>query len=338
MGPKRQLMLSLGMLILALGPAARAAPVTIKVATVMPRGGPWTGAVARFAARVKKLTKGQVVFKMYYGAVAGTERRAVARMRANQLQGVAAAAVGLTSLDKSLRLLELPMLFRRVKEYIYVSRSMAPIYTKRLDKRGYRLLATASMGWVHLYSKSPLRSLADIKARKHWTWKHDPTAAAFFKALGVRAQDLPLADVQPSLQGGTIDTVYGMPHAVQALQWYASVSYVLKFRVTMSIACLVLRKDAFARLTPDQQKTVIAEAQDMQKRLNKASRSINRKAMRAMIKCGLKPLTPSARLKRRLKALRPKIWHLLKNVTYRPDDLKKVKALLTVCRATSCSI
>lgn len=324
-------------LILAHCSEARAAPVTLKIATVMPRGGPWTNALARFAAAVKRRTKGRVVFKMYFGGVAGTERRSVARMRANQLQGLAAAAVGLTSLDKTIRLLELPMLFRSFKEFLYVSKSMHPVYAKRFAKRGYRLLAVAGMGWVHLYSKSRLRSMSEIKGSVHWTWKNDPTAAAFFRALGARSRRLPLSAVLPSLQSNIIDSVYGMPHAVQALQWNTAVSYVLKLRITMSISCLVLRSDGFAKLTPVEQKIVVTEAQILQKRLNTASRAINRKALKTMVTGGLKVQQPAAVLRSRIKALRPKIWRLLRGVTYLPGDLKRVRALLTVCRSTSCS-
>ena len=49
-------------------------------------------------------------------------------------------------------------------------------------------------------------------------------------------------------------------------------------------------------------------------------------------------LKPTAKLTRRLKALRPKIWRLLRNVTYLPGDLKKVRALLSICRSTSCTL
>ncbi len=335
---KRLLIFScLALLLLPLGSAARAAPVTYKMATVMPSGGPWANAMQRFAADVRKRTKGQVKFKIYFGAVAGTEQRALARMKSGQIHGLAAASAALGSIDTSIRVLELPMLYRSHKEFRFVLRSMTPILKKRYKKKGYTLLAMGSVGWVYLYSKNPVRSLSDLRRCKVWRWKHDPLATAVFKIMGMRGTKLPITDVLASLQAGTIDSVYGMPHSTQALQWHTSVKYALDFKITMAVGSVIMRNDAFAKLSAAQQKIVSSAAFKMQSTLNKSSAYINIKAMRAMRKSGLKLLKPSAAFLKQLRGLKPALMLKLKNNMYKPADLKKVKALLTLCRATSCS-
>lgn len=316
---------------------AEAAPTTIKIATVLPQGGPWATSMSRFAAEVKRLTKGQVVFKFYFGAVAGTETRALTRMKADQIQGVAATSAALSALDSSIRVLELPLLYRSHKEFRFVLRSTQPLFTERLRKRGYALLAMASVGWVYIYSKHPIQTLEAIKKRKIWHWKHDPMAATLFKTFGVSGIKLPLTDVLASLQAGTLDTVYGMPHSTQALQWHTSLKYILDLRVTMAIATVVIRTDALAKLTPQQQKIVLQRAGAMQQYLNKISKSINSKAMRSMIRTGLTLQKPTPSFKSQLKSIKLLLWKRLMHIMYRPADLKKVKALLTLCRNTSCS-
>lgn len=320
------------------GDEALAAPVTLKVATVMPRGGPWANAMSRFAANVKKQTRGRVVFKIYFGAVAGTEQRALGRMKAGQIQGLAGGSAAMANIEGSIRVMELPMLYRSYKEFRFVLKSMEPIFRRRFKKRGYRLLAIASVGWVYLYSKNPVRSLTDVRRCKIWRWKHDPMANALLKILGLRGTRLPVTDVLASLQAGTIDTVYGMAHTTQALQWHTSVKYALDFHINMAIGSVVVRNDAFARLTADQQKMVYKAGRAMQDLLNRTSAAVNTKAMRAMRKSGLKLLKPDANFHRQLSGLRPKLMRKLRGFTYKPADLKKVKALLTLCRATSCSI
>lgn len=326
--------------ILLLGGSAdgRAAPVTLKIATVMPRGGPWANAISRFAAQVKKQTRGRVVFKIYFGAVAGTEQRALSRMKAGQIQGLMVATAALSSIDSTIRVLELPLLYRSYKEFRFVLKSMEPIFKKRFKKRGYRLLVMASVGWIYLYSKNPIRSLSDLKRCKIWRWKHDPLATAMFKIMGMRGHKLPVTDVLASLQAGTIDTVYGMPHFTQALQWHTSVKYAFDYRITMAIGSMVVRNDAFAKLTPRQQKIVVNRALAMQSLMNRTSASINTKATRAMRRNGLKLLKPSADLRKKLRDLTGKLLLKLRNTMYKPADLKKIRALLTLCRVTSCSI
>lgn len=316
----------------------RAAPTTIKVATVMPRGMPWTTELSRFAADVKRLTKGQVIIKMYYGGVAGSEVRSIRRMKAKQIHGVAVASVGLSLLDKSIRVLELPFLYRTTKEFRFVARSMQPDFSRRYLKRGYRLLALVSLGWVYFFSKTALTDLTNLGNRTIWTWKQDPTAAALARLVSKTTLRLSLSGVLWALQSKTLDTVYGMPQAVLALQWSTAVRYVLNVRLNQSIAGLVVREDVFNKISPAHQKILLQRSRVLQRRITMASRRLNRRALKSMVAAGIRRVQPTVGFKRKKAAFRKRIWRGLANVMYRPADLKKVKALLTLCRSTSCRI
>lgn len=333
----KTLIITAALLLLA-SPArpAAAAPVTIKLATILPQGGPWAAELARFAADVKRLTKGQVIFKLYFGAVAGTDKRALARMRSNQIQGIVAATASISDVVPSVRVMDLPLLFGSYKEFWYVLRSMQPEFARRYDRKGYRLMALAGIGWVYLFSKKPMTSVEDIKSRRVWRWKADPIAAELFRLVGTRGQLLTPSEVLPSLQAGSLDTVYGMPHIVQALQWHTTLSYMLDLRITMATAGLLIRKDAFAKLSPAQQKIVLARAEKLQRRLNRNSRLVNVKAKRAMVAGGIKAQRPAGTFLKTLLRMKKKVWHNLRNRLYQPADLKKIQALLTLCRNTSC--
>ncbi len=319
-----------------LGGRVHAAPHTIKLATILPQGGPWAAELARFAADVKRLTKGQVIFKLYFGAVAGTDVRALSRMRSNQIQGIVAATASISNLEPTVRVMDLPLLFRNYKEFWYVLRSMQPEFAKRYKRRGYKLMALAGIGWVYLFSKKPMTSVNDIKSRRLWRWKADPIAAELFKLVGSRGVLLPPSEVLPSLQAGSLDTVYGMPHIVQALQWHTTLSYMLDIKITMATAGLLIRNDAFAKLTPAQQKIVLERAAILQRRLNRSSRLVNMKARRAMITGGIKPQRPTGLFLKNLLKLKTQVWRQLRGRLYQQSDLKKIQALITLCRNTSC--
>ncbi len=318
------------------GSRAAAAPHTIKVATILPQGGPWAAELARFAADVKRLTKGQVIFKLYFGAVAGTDTRALGRMRTGQIQGVVAATASLSSIVPTVRVMDLPLLFKSYKEFWYVLRSMQPEFAQRYDRKGYKLVALAGIGWVYLFSKKPMTSVSDIANRRIWRWKADPIAAELFKLVGTRGQLLPPSEVLPSLQAGSLDTVYGMPHIAQALQWHTTLSYMLDLKITMATAGVLIRKSDFNRLSAAQQKIVLDRAKIMQRRLNKSSRRVNQKAKRAMIRSGIKAQRPAGSFLQHLLRLKKKVWRRLRGKLFQPADLKKIKALLTLCRNTSC--
>ncbi len=325
-------------MVMGQGPVARAAPTTIKVATVMPRGMPWTRALSRFAADVKRLTKGQVIIKLYFGGVAGTELRSIRRMKANQIQAVAVASVGLSRIDKSIRVLELPFLFRSTKEFRFVAESMHGDFSRRYVNRGYRLLSLVSLGWVYFFSKSALSDVTNLGERAMWAWKQDPGAAAMARVVSKITLRLPLTGVLWALQSKSLDTIYGMPQAVLALQWNTSVRYVLNLRINQSVAGLVMREDVFKRLSSAHQKILLWRGRVLQRRITSASRRLNRRALKTMLASGISRVQPSGTFKRKQAAFRKRLWRGLTNVMYKPADLKKVRALLTICRTTSCRI
>jgi TRAP-type C4-dicarboxylate transport system substrate-binding protein len=310
--------------------------VTLKIATVMPAGSPWTEALQRFAAEVKRKTNDQVLVQIYAGAVAGDESRALQRMRSGQIHGMAGASAGLSALEPALRLLELPFMFRTQKEWDFVQRSLLPVFASRLDAKGYRLIALASVGWVHLYSKHPTRTLTELRTRRVWRWENDPIAAGMLDVLGIPNVKLSITDVLPSLQAGTIDTAYGMAHSTQALQWHTSVSHIIDYQITMATATVVLRKDAFTRLTAAQQQVITQAGATLQQYIATSSAAINDKAMRAMLAGGMKRVLVSAEMVTQLRALRDRIYQRYVGSLLTAADLKQVEALVSLCRASSC--
>jgi len=326
-----------GLLILTAGIAsARAEPMTLKVATVMPAGSPWTDALQRFATEVKRRTNDQVVVQVYAGAVAGDEPRALQRMRSGQIHGMAGASAGISALEPSLRVLELPFMFRSQKEWDFVHRSLLPVFASRLDGKGYRLLALASVGWVHLYSKHPTRTLAELRARKVWRWENDPIAAGMLDEVGIPSIKLSITDVLPSLQAGTIDTAYGMAHSTQALQWHTSVNHLIDYQITMATAAVVLRKDAFTKLTAAQQQVITQAGATLQQYITTSSAAINDKAMRAMLAGGMKRILVSSEMVSQLGTLRDRIYRRYLGSLLTAADVKQVEALVSLCRASSC--
>jgi TRAP-type C4-dicarboxylate transport system substrate-binding protein len=226
--------------------------------------------------------------------------------------------------------------FRNQKEWDFVHRSLLPVFTARLDAKGYRLLALASVGWVHLYSKHPTRTLAELRARKVWRWENDPIAAGLLDELGIPSVKLSLTDVLPSLQAGTIDTAYGMAHSTQALQWHTAVSHLIDYQITMATAAVVLRKDVYARLTPAQQQVITQAGATLQQFITTSSAAINDKATRAMLAGGMKRILVSSDMVSQLGLLRERVLRRYAGGLLSAADMKQVEALVSLCRASSC--
>jgi TRAP-type C4-dicarboxylate transport system substrate-binding protein len=237
-------------------PGTRAEPVVIKFATIAPEGTPWMQLMEEMNQVIQQQSKGQVMFRFYPGGVAGDERDVIRKIRINQLQGGAFSGFGLGEVLPEIRVLELPRLFRDAEEAEAVAAALFEHFAARFADQGYVLLSLNDAGAVYVFSKAPLRTKEDMARAKIWTWQGDPLPLALFKAYGIAPIPLALPNVLPSLQSGLIDACYGTPLSVLALQWFTKVKYRAALPITHVIGALLVSKQVWQQLTPEQQALV----------------------------------------------------------------------------------
>jgi TRAP-type C4-dicarboxylate transport system substrate-binding protein len=159
------------LLILVVAAGVRAEPTEIKIAVVMPEGSTWTNTLHKFAGAVKKETGGDVEIKIYAGGVSGDEVDVLRKMRVNRLHAGGFSGVGLGLVLPEIRVLEAPLLFNNYAEIDYVKERMFDDFAARFERKGYVLLGFAEAGFVYLFSKQPIDSVARLQQTKMWVWK-----------------------------------------------------------------------------------------------------------------------------------------------------------------------
>jgi TRAP-type C4-dicarboxylate transport system substrate-binding protein len=315
--------------IIAAARPARADGVELKIATLAPAGSAWAKIMADGGVAIDQKTAGRVKVKYYFSGAQGDERDVVRKMKLKQLDGAAVTAVGLGMIGPDVRVLELPYLVNDEQQLDHVRGKMQPDFEKQLDAAGYVLLAWGDVGWVHLYSNIPITSKADLQKVKMWVWSDDPIRREFFKRLGVNTVPLGVPEVLTSLQSGAVDACYGSPLAALALQWYTKVKYATEEQIAYTVGALVVRKEVFAKLSPEDQKTVRALGTEMGEKLMKSVRSDNERAVAAMKKAGVQFQPTSPELKEELKKAGMETWDALAGggKVYSTETLAKAKKL-----------
>jgi TRAP-type C4-dicarboxylate transport system substrate-binding protein len=233
--------------------AVTAEEVVIKFATLAPEGTPWMNLMQEMNEELRRQSNGQIALRFYAGGVAGDERDVIRKIRINQLQGGAFSGFGMGELLPEIRVLELPMLFRDAAEAEHVAAALFDHFATAFANKGYILLSLNEAGAVHIFSQQPLRSRADMVQAKMWTWQGDSLPMTLFKAYGITPIPLALPDVLPSLQSGLIDACYGPPLGILALQWFTKVKYISPMPITHVMAAILLSKQQWQALLPDQQ-------------------------------------------------------------------------------------
>lgn len=272
--------------------AKGAAKKTIKLATLAPDDSTWMKAFKSLARQVEKETDGALDFKFYGGGVLGDESAMIRKVRTGQIDGAAVTNVGLGEINKQVLMLQLPLMFKNYKQLDYVRDKMSPTFEKMLLDEGFVLGAWGDVGFVYIFSNTPVKTVADLKKVKMWVWSMDPTIKKVAEVIGVNGVELGVPDVLPSLQTGMIDAFTNSPYGAIALQWYTKAQFVTNLRISMGIGASVLSAKTWESFTDDERRIVEKATQETQGKLLKAIRRSNQKAVQTLQDKGIQVVEP----------------------------------------------
>jgi TRAP-type C4-dicarboxylate transport system substrate-binding protein len=282
------------LLAFAARPAA-AENTELRFATLAPAGSPWMVVLDRAAAEIKQKTGGRVTFKYFEGGSQGDERDFVRKINAHQLDGAAVTSIGLSLIEESIRVLELPMLFQSAEEVDYVADKMWPYFQAKFEKKGFKLNDRGEVGWIYFLSKDKIETIADLKGQKLWQWGDDALVGAMYKKLGVSSVPLGVPEVDASLTSGRISAAYSSPVAAVALQWYTKVKYMTSMPMSFAIGATVVSLDSIKKISPEDVKAIEDITRAQSKKLRKVIRKDSDDARNTMVRKGITVVpTPAA--------------------------------------------
>lgn len=273
---------------------AAAKTTTIKIATLAPEGSTYIQALHDLNAELKQKTNNGVRLRIYPGGVLGDENDMRRKMHVGQIQGAVLTSAGLSGIFSEMDVFQIPFLFKGFDEVDFVLEKMGAFFKKGLEDKGYILLGWSEAGFVRLLSTHPIASLDDLRKAKVWTWEEAPMAKAIFDEAGVSAIPLSPPDVLVGLQTGLVEVVYAPPAVAISLQWFTKTKYMTEVPLMYLIGGIVIKKNVFQKLPPDQQQVLMELCAKYMKQIKLAVRQENQEAIQVMAKHGVKLIYPSA--------------------------------------------
>jgi len=260
---------------------------TIKMATVAPDGSNWMKEMRNFESEIKTLTNGQISFKVYANAVQGGEKDVLRKMKLGQLDSGTFTGVGLGEIVPEVRILDLPFLFKNSAEVDYVYANLFNEFQQRFIEKGFFLVGWAEVGFIYLFTNTPVSCIVDFKNVKMWLWKGDPLAKAAFDAMNISSIPLDITDVHTSLQTGLINGVYISPYGVLALQWFTKTRYVLDYPLTNSVGAVLMTTKKLNSLPADLREILIEKTKENMRKIVLESRKENLESLKVLQEAGL---------------------------------------------------
>jgi TRAP-type transport system periplasmic protein len=264
----------------------------IKFATVAPDGSTWMNIMKEYDQTIRKESNGRLGFKIYAGGVQGDEKTVLQKIHLGQLHSAGVTGNGLTTVAPIARILDAPFLFNNYNEVDNIYKTFDGEFNKAFNENGFVNLGWAEVGFVYIFTNTPVRVTSDLKGVKMWMWEGDPIAEAAFKAIGIHPTPLSITDVLTSLQTKLIDGIYISPYAAIALQWFSRVKYMLDVPLADAAGSVIISKKKYDELPADLQEILIRNGRIYMQKLTQLSRQDNSKSIETLKKNGITILSP----------------------------------------------
>jgi TRAP-type C4-dicarboxylate transport system substrate-binding protein len=313
---------------------ARAQVTTLRIASPAPPGTAWAREGTAFSREVERLTHGTLKIKFYLGGITGDELETAQRIRRGQLDGIASGGMLCMRLAPSMRVLRVPGLLQTREESAYVSGRLRQVFDAELAKNGFTNLGEINVGPDVILSRTPIRTMAELKRARLWAWDLDSVFRLALPAMGLNIVPVPLAQAARAYDEQRIDGFVAVPTAALAFQWSAQARYVTDLRFSFLRGCMLISNRAFDELPIASQEALRSAFAKLVARLSDLERTQDEALLGGLFeKQGVKSVPASS-------AFRSEVFEAAQGVRERLGDrlvphalLQRVLALLADFRA-----
>ncbi len=283
----RSIVLAIALALLA-APAAQAKKVTIRMATLAPKGSVFHTILGELGQAWKEASNGSVRVKVYAGGVAGDDGDVVRKIRLGTLSGGLLTSAGISTVHKAIHALQIPMALDSYAELDFVLDKLRPELDQVYLDNGFVVLAWVDAGWVRFFSDTAVVSPDDLAAKKLFVWAGQTEATEIWKAAGFNAVPLPSTEISTGLQTGLVNAIPTTPQAALLMQWHKHVGHMTDGRWAPLMGALVVSKKAWDQIDPALHPALLEAGRAAGRKLLAEARPKDAESIAAMRKRGLK--------------------------------------------------
>ncbi len=250
---KRRSLLQLATTAALLGITALVQAQTVmKAADVHPAGYPTVVAVEAMGKKIETATKGRIKFQMFPGSVLGGEKEMIEQTQVGAIQLLRTSLGPVGPVVPEVNIFNMPFVFRSIAHMRAVIDG--PIGQELLDKISASPAKMVALAWMDggsrsLYTKKPVRSMADLKGQKI-RMMGNPLFVDTMNAMGGNGISMGYGEVFTALQTGVIDGAENNPPSLYTANHFkAGAKYYTQTNHLIIPEILVMSKAAYDKLS-----------------------------------------------------------------------------------------
>ncbi|MCL4744263.1 MAG: TRAP transporter substrate-binding protein [Burkholderiaceae bacterium] len=202
--------------------------------------------------RIKKLSNGQIAYKVFDSGVLGDERQMLEQVKSGTITTARLSPAVLGTLCPGQMVLNLPFLFNSGEHMMKVvtSKRFADLCEAAMVKEGVRPIGYWWMGVRDLYTKKPIRAVGDLKGLKVRVWE-DPYVVESWKALGAIPTPVSFSELYTAMQTGVVDGGEGWAASYNSRKFHEVAPNLTKLGYIQIASTVVISEKAWQKLSPE---------------------------------------------------------------------------------------
>ena len=246
--------------LIALSACAAAALTTLaahatefRSADIHPDDYPTVTAVKFMSERLKALSGGKHSIKVFNKGALGSEKETIDQAKIGALDFTRVNISPMNAICSKTQVPTMPFLFRSVEHMRKVlDGPVGEEILKDCEQYGFIGLAFYDSGARSIYSKKPVKTLADAKGMKIRVQQSD-LWVALVGAMGANPTPMPIGEVYTGLKTGLIDAAENNYPTYESSRAFEVAKYYTKTEHSMAPEMLLFSKRAWDKLSPEEQ-------------------------------------------------------------------------------------
>ena len=206
-------------------------------------------------------SKGRVQLVMYAGGQSGDEPVMIQKMRIKQLDAAALTGAGLSSIDKGVMALQVPMMYDSYDELDYVWAKIGPRLEKLIEAQGFVVLSWGDGGWVRFFSTKPVLQPNDVRKLKLFCWAGGSNdELELWRDNGFNAQPLAATEIGFSLTSGLVNVVPTVPLFALSARYYELAKNMIDLKWAPLVGATLITQEAWKAVPADLRDVLLQDA------------------------------------------------------------------------------
>jgi TRAP-type transport system periplasmic protein len=252
--------------------AASAQAVAWNMSTEYPQSAMPGVGITTFAGRLAETSAGRLQIKPSFDTSGGIRSAdMIAAIVQGRVQAGDAFASTLSDVDPIFALASLPFLVGSIADARRLADLARPFFAAALQKKGQRLLYLTPWPPSGIWSKTPLKTSADLSHLSIRTY--DTISSEVFAGAGAKAISISFADTMPKLADGSINAVLSSGDGGAGRELWKFLPFFSEITYSLPLSVAIVSQPIYDGLSPELREAVDTASRQTENELWSAMRA-----------------------------------------------------------------